>query len=72
TPGASEASIRNLPPSAIGDPSNMDAMGLLASDKGHPWFQDDGVVPDKPLDPVVLSRLTQFSAMNKLKKMALR
>ncbi|KAL6988154.1 Calcium-dependent protein kinase 25 [Sarracenia purpurea var. burkii] len=38
----------------------------------HPWFQDDGVVPDKPLDPAVLSRLTQFSAMNKLKKMALR
>ncbi|KAL6973563.1 hypothetical protein U1Q18_027748, partial [Sarracenia purpurea var. burkii] len=31
-----EASIRNLPPSAIGDPSNMDAMGLLASDKGRP------------------------------------
>ncbi|KAL6996806.1 Translin-1 [Sarracenia purpurea var. burkii] len=35
-PGASEASIRNLPPSAIGDPSNLDAMGLLASNKGIP------------------------------------
>ncbi|KAL3512036.1 hypothetical protein ACH5RR_024753 [Cinchona calisaya] len=35
-PGASEASIRNLPPSAIGDPSNLDAMGLLASNKGRP------------------------------------
>ncbi|GFZ09261.1 calmodulin-domain protein kinase cdpk isoform 2 [Actinidia rufa] len=38
----------------------------------HPWVQDHGVAPDKPLDPAVLSRLTQFSAMNKLKKMALR
>ncbi|KAE8670901.1 TUDOR-SN protein 1 isoform 2 [Hibiscus syriacus] len=35
-PGASEASIRNLPPSAIGDPSNLDAMGLLAANKGKP------------------------------------
>ncbi|XP_057506199.1 calcium-dependent protein kinase 26-like [Actinidia eriantha] len=38
----------------------------------HPWVQDDGMAPDKPLDPAVLSRLTQFSAMNKLKKMAFR
>ncbi|CAK7336878.1 unnamed protein product [Dovyalis caffra] len=35
-PGASEAAIRNLPPSAIGDPSNLDAMGLLAANKGRP------------------------------------
>lgn len=33
-PGASEASIRNLPPSAIGDSSNFDAMGLLERSKG--------------------------------------
>jgi hypothetical protein len=38
---------------------------------GHPWVQVDGVAPDKPLDSAVLSRLKQFSAMNKLKKMAL-
>ncbi|XP_050227604.1 calcium-dependent protein kinase 26-like [Mercurialis annua] len=38
----------------------------------HPWVGDDGVASDKPLDPAVLSRLKQFSAMNKLKKMALR
>ncbi|XP_073278352.1 calcium-dependent protein kinase 26-like [Primulina huaijiensis] len=38
----------------------------------HPWVQVMGVAPDKPLDSAVLSRLTQFSAMNKLKKMALR
>ena len=31
-----EAAIRNLPPSAVGDPSNLDAMGLLASHKGKP------------------------------------
>ncbi|CAL9124396.1 unnamed protein product [Musa acuminata var. zebrina] len=38
----------------------------------HPWVQIDGVAPDKPLDSAVLSRLKQFSAMNKLKKMAIR
>ncbi|KAF6169960.1 hypothetical protein GIB67_034352 [Kingdonia uniflora] len=38
----------------------------------HPWVQIDGVAPDRPLDSAVLSRLKQFSAMNKLKKMALR
>ncbi|KAF8390783.1 hypothetical protein HHK36_025311 [Tetracentron sinense] len=40
-PGASEASIRDLPPSAIGDPSNLDAMGLLAANKGRPM---EGIV----------------------------
>ncbi|XVF82712.1 hypothetical protein PTKIN_Ptkin16aG0071000 [Pterospermum kingtungense] len=38
----------------------------------HPWIQINGVAPDKPLDSAVLSRLKQFSAMNKLKKMAIR
>ncbi|KAL6285328.1 hypothetical protein ACE6H2_009718 [Prunus campanulata] len=38
----------------------------------HPWIIDDTMAPDKPLDSAVLSRLKQFSAMNKLKKMALR
>ena len=33
-PGAAEASIRNLPPSAIGDSSNLDAMTLLSANKG--------------------------------------
>ncbi|GJP61043.1 hypothetical protein CLOP_g18254 [Closterium sp. NIES-67] len=38
----------------------------------HPWVAKDGVAPDKPLGSAVLSRLKQFTAMNKLKKMALR
>lgn len=38
----------------------------------HPWVQVDGVAPDKPLDPAVLSRLKQFSAMAKLKRIAIR
>ncbi|KAG8374020.1 hypothetical protein BUALT_Bualt11G0087500 [Buddleja alternifolia] len=38
----------------------------------HPWVQVDSVAPDKPLDSAVLSRLKQFSAMNKLKKIAIR
>ncbi|XP_057749157.1 ribonuclease TUDOR 1 [Arachis stenosperma] len=41
SPGAAEASVRNLPPSAIGDPSNLDAMGLLAANKGKPM---EGIV----------------------------
>ncbi|KAK6147361.1 hypothetical protein DH2020_018273 [Rehmannia glutinosa] len=39
---------------------------------GHPWVQVGGVAPDKPLDSAVLTRLKQFSAMNKLKKIAIR
>ncbi|XP_073013136.1 ribonuclease TUDOR 1-like [Typha latifolia] len=35
-PGTSEASIRDLPPSAIGDPSNLNAMALLGANKGKP------------------------------------
>jgi calcium-dependent protein kinase len=38
----------------------------------HDWVKEDGEAPDKPLDSAVLSRLKQFSAMNKLKKMALK
>ncbi|KAF5823427.1 putative protein kinase CAMK-CDPK family [Helianthus annuus] len=38
----------------------------------HPWISVDGVAPDKPLDPAVLIHLTRFSAMNKLKKMAVK
>nr|KAJ0205783.1 hypothetical protein LSAT_V11C500268440 [Lactuca sativa] len=30
SPGAVEAAIRNLPPSAVSDPDNLDAIGLLA------------------------------------------
>ncbi|CAG7891308.1 ribonuclease TUDOR 1 [Brassica rapa] len=40
-PGAAEASIRDLPPSAIGDAGGFDAMGLLAANKGKPM---EGVV----------------------------
>ncbi|PKA54817.1 hypothetical protein AXF42_Ash000652 [Apostasia shenzhenica] len=35
-PGVFEASVRDLPPSAIGDPSNLDAIGLLSVNKGKP------------------------------------
>nr|GLL42307.1 calcium-dependent protein kinase 11-like [Ipomoea trifida] len=38
----------------------------------HPWIVDDTVAPDRPLGSAVLARLKNFSAMNKLKKMALR
>jgi calcium-dependent protein kinase len=38
----------------------------------HPWIREDGEASDKPLDNAVLSRMKQFRAMNKLKKMALK
>ncbi|PHT76354.1 Calcium-dependent protein kinase 34 [Capsicum annuum] len=38
----------------------------------HPWMREDGDASDKPLDIAVLSRMKQFCAMNKLKKVALR
>eukprot|EP00897_Mesotaenium_endlicherianum_P000394 jgi/Mesen1/10355/ME000080S09751 len=38
----------------------------------HPWICEPGVAPDEPMDPVVLSRLRQFSAMTRLKKIATR
>jgi calcium-dependent protein kinase len=35
----------------------------------HPWICEEGVAP---MDPAVQSRLKQFSAMNNLKKVAIR
>jgi len=37
----------------------------------HPWLREDGA-SDKPLDITVLTRMKQFRAMNKLKKVALK
>ncbi|CAE6136383.1 unnamed protein product [Arabidopsis arenosa] len=37
----------------------------------HPWIKG-GEAPDKPIDSTVLSRMKQFRAMNKLKKLALK
>ncbi|KAA3460124.1 calcium-dependent protein kinase 3-like [Gossypium australe] len=38
----------------------------------HPWIREDGDASDKPLDVAVLTRMKQFRAMNKLKKVALK
>ena len=40
-------------------------------DTDHPWMKDDGA-SDKPIDIAVLTRMKQFRAMNKLKKVALK
>ncbi|XP_073149827.1 calcium-dependent protein kinase 9-like [Henckelia pumila] len=37
----------------------------------HPWIKG-GAASDKPIDSAVLSRMKQFRAMNKLKKLALK
>ncbi|KAF5192612.1 Calcium-dependent protein kinase [Thalictrum thalictroides] len=38
----------------------------------HPWIREDGEASDKPIDSAVLTRMKQFRAMNKLKKLALK
>ncbi|CAI9292555.1 unnamed protein product [Lactuca saligna] len=38
----------------------------------HPWLREGGEALDKPIDSAVLSRMKQFRAMNKLKKLALK
>lgn len=38
----------------------------------HPWLKEGGEASDKPIDSAVLSRMKQFRATNKLKKMALK
>ncbi|OMO76806.1 hypothetical protein CCACVL1_15412 [Corchorus capsularis] len=38
----------------------------------HPWLREGGDALDKPIDSAVLSRLKQFRAMNKMKKLALK
>ncbi|KAL6841097.1 hypothetical protein ACP4OV_029066 [Aristida adscensionis] len=38
----------------------------------HPWITENGEAPDKPLDLTVIHRMKRFSAMNKLKKVALK
>ena len=35
----------------------------------HPWVREDGDAPEAPMDEAVLSRIRQFSAVNKFKKL---
>ncbi|KAI5056652.1 hypothetical protein GOP47_0028470 [Adiantum capillus-veneris] len=37
----------------------------------HPWICEDGVAPDRPLDPAVLTRMKHFMTINKMKKIAM-
>lgn len=43
-----------------------------AAGSEHPWLKEGGEASDKPIDSAVLSRMKQFRAMNKLKKLALK
>jgi len=45
---------------------------VLFEHSEHPWLKEGGNASDKPIDSAVLSRMKQFRAMNKLKKLALK
>jgi len=38
----------------------------------HPWIREDGDASDEPMDITVIARMRQFTATNKLKKVALK
>ncbi|KAK4752823.1 hypothetical protein SAY87_021621 [Trapa incisa] len=38
----------------------------------HPWLKEDGEASDRPISSAVLTRIKQFRAMNKMKKLALK
>lgn len=38
----------------------------------HPWMRENGVATDKPLDNVILKRMTNFANHNKLKRQAMK
>eukprot|EP00850_Spirogloea_muscicola_P004316 SM000018S03681 [mRNA] locus=s18:768646:772669:- [translate_table: standard] len=44
----------------------------VLSAQAHPWLENAHEAPDTPLGSAVLSRMKQFTAMNKLKKRALK
>lgn len=38
----------------------------------HPWIREGGDASDEPMDITVIGRMRHFTAMNKLKKIALK
>ncbi|KAH7299180.1 hypothetical protein KP509_25G076400 [Ceratopteris richardii] len=52
--------------------SNPKERLTLQEIQSHPWLRDGGEALDSPIDNVVLTRLKQFRATNKLKKLALK
>ncbi|KAK1409866.1 hypothetical protein QVD17_36395 [Tagetes erecta] len=77
-----ELDLESDPWPSISDSAKDLIRGMLARDVtmrmtahevlSHPWIQADGVAPNHPLDSAVVSRLKQFAAMNKIKKIAIR
>lgn len=45
---------------------------IFSCNADHPWMREDGDASDKPIDFAVLTRMKQFRAMNKLKRVALK
>ncbi|KAF3631720.1 calcium-dependent protein kinase isoform X1 [Capsicum chacoense] len=66
-------SISNCAKDLVRKMLTQDAKNRITSGEvlEHPWLQS-GEASDKPIDSAVLSRMKQFRAMNKLKKLALK
>ncbi|KAG7557640.1 EF-hand domain [Arabidopsis suecica] len=64
--------ISNKAKNLIGKMLTKDTKERISAAKvlEHPWMISEA--PDQPIDNVVLSRMKQFRAMNKLKKLALK
>ncbi|EPS57780.1 hypothetical protein M569_17037, partial [Genlisea aurea] len=68
-PGVSESAKDLVQRMLVRDPKKrLTAHQVLC----HPWVKIDGEAPDRPLSSAVLTRLKQFSDMNRLKKIAIR
>ncbi|KAL3522000.1 hypothetical protein ACH5RR_014834 [Cinchona calisaya] len=67
-------SISNIAKDLVRKMLTMDPKKRITSAQvlEHPWLREGGEASDKPIDSAVLSRMKQFRAMNKLKKLALK
>ncbi|XP_027184466.1 calcium-dependent protein kinase-like [Coffea eugenioides] len=67
-------SISNIAKDLVRKMLTMDPKKRITSAQvlEHPWIRVGGEASDKPIDSAVLSRMKQFRAMNKLKKLALK
>ncbi|KDO62707.1 hypothetical protein CISIN_1g043230mg, partial [Citrus sinensis] len=67
-PSASSSAIELVHRMLTQDPKRR----IIAAQVVHPWLKESGEASDKPIDTAVIFRMKQNTAMNKLKKLALK